>query len=133
MTFCPHTSCSLAITDDSCLTIGTIDEIQMLHIRTVPLLESPRRIAYQEATESFGVLTSRIDIQGTNGPEPLRGSASVMASNTSVSTSKVGIRSLEMRCLSSTNVMFTNVYISRWSFPVFKFQNSSILKSCCGG
>ena len=127
MTFCPHTSCSLAITDDSCLTIGTIDEIQMLHIRTVPLLESPRRIAYQEATESFGVLTSRIDIQGTNGPEPLRGSASVMASNTSVSTSKGGIRSLEIRFLSSTNAMFTNVYISRWSFPVSKFQNSSIL------
>lgn len=64
----------------------------MLHIRTVPLLETPRRIAYQEGTESFGVLTARIDIQGTNGPEPLRGSASVIASNTSVSTSKVSER-----------------------------------------
>ena len=128
MTFCPHTSCSLAITDDSCLTIGTIDEIQMLHIRTVPLLESPRRIAYQEATESFGVLTSRIDIQGTNGPEPLRGSASVMASNTSVSTSKVGIQLLEIRCLSSTIVIFENDRNCVWClFPLSKFQNSAIL------
>ena len=100
----------------------------MLHIRTVPLLESPRRIAYQEATESFGVLTSRIDIQGTNGPEPLRGSASVMASNTSVSTSKVGIQLLEIRCLSSTIVIFENNRNCVWClFPLSKFQNSAIL------
>lgn len=80
---------SLALTDDSSLTIGTIDEIQKLHIRTVPLMESPRRIAYQEATESFGVITTRIDIQRTNGPEPMRDSASVSASNKSSSSSKV--------------------------------------------
>jgi len=39
--------CSLALANDSTLLIGTIDEIQKLHIRTVPLNESPRRIAYQ--------------------------------------------------------------------------------------
>lgn len=33
------------------MTIGTIDEIQKLHIRTVPLQESPRKIAYQEQTQ----------------------------------------------------------------------------------
>ena len=33
---------SLALANDSTLTIGTIDEIQKLHIRTVPLGESPR-------------------------------------------------------------------------------------------
>lgn len=33
---------SLAIADKNTLTIGTIDEIQKLHIRTVPLGESPR-------------------------------------------------------------------------------------------
>lgn len=36
------------------MTIGTIDEIQKLHIRTVPLGETPRRIAYQEATQVGG-------------------------------------------------------------------------------
>jgi len=38
---------SLALANNSTLLIGTIDEIQKLHIRTVPLHESPRRIAYQ--------------------------------------------------------------------------------------
>lgn len=35
-------STSLALANNSTLTIGTIDEIQKLHIRTVPLYESPR-------------------------------------------------------------------------------------------
>jgi len=42
---------SLALATDSCLTIGTIDEIQKLHIRPVPLGETPRRIAYQEMSQ----------------------------------------------------------------------------------
>lgn len=45
---------SLALATDSTVTIGTIDEIQKLHIRTVPLGESPRRIAYQETTQASG-------------------------------------------------------------------------------
>lgn len=35
---------SLALANNSTLTIGTIDEIQKLHIRTVPLYESPRSV-----------------------------------------------------------------------------------------
>jgi DNA damage-binding protein 1 len=42
---------SLALATESSLTIGTIDEIQKLHIRTVPLGETPRRIAYQEPSQ----------------------------------------------------------------------------------
>jgi DNA damage-binding protein 1 len=42
---------SLVLATDSAVTIGTIDEMQKLHIRTVPLGESPRRIAYQESTQ----------------------------------------------------------------------------------
>ena len=68
----------------------------MLHIRTVPLQETPRRIAYQESTESFGVITMRIDVQRTNGPEPVRPSASVMASNSSAGVSKVSVGGLQL-------------------------------------
>jgi len=67
---------SLALASDSQLLIGQIDEIQKLHIRTVPLGESPRRIAYQESTQTFGVLTMRHDIQGEDGLVPIRNSAS---------------------------------------------------------
>ena len=46
---------SLAVASDTALTIGTIDDIQKLHIRTVPLGQQPRRIAHQPATRTFAV------------------------------------------------------------------------------
>lgn len=49
---------SLALAKEGAMTIGSIDEIQNLHIRTVPLGEQPRRLAHQEASRSFIVLTS---------------------------------------------------------------------------
>lgn len=49
---------SLALAKEGAMTIGSIDEIQKLHIRTVPLAEQPRRLAHQEASRSFAVLTS---------------------------------------------------------------------------
>jgi len=78
---------SLALASDSSVTIGTIDEIQKLHIRTIPLGETPRRIAYQEETETFGVITMRHDIQGKDGLTPSRQSASTLAQSTTVSSS----------------------------------------------
>ncbi|XP_019874533.2 DNA damage-binding protein 1 [Aethina tumida] len=78
---------SLALATDNSVTIGTIDEIQKLHIRTVPLQESPKRIAYQEASQTFGVITSRIDIQDSTGLNPARQSASTMTQSVTVSSS----------------------------------------------
>lgn len=77
---------SLAISNDSTLTIGTIDEIQKLHIRTIPLGESPRRIAYQESSQTFGVISMRTDIQDGPNTTPTRASASTHASSTSSSS-----------------------------------------------
>ncbi|XP_026675017.1 DNA damage-binding protein 1 isoform X2 [Ceratina calcarata] len=77
---------SLALATDSTVTIGTIDEIQKLHIRTVPLGESPRRIAYQESSQTFGVITMRIDIQDTSGVSIVRHSASTQAASSSSSS-----------------------------------------------
>lgn len=42
---------SLAMATDTAIIIGTIDEMQKLHIRTIPLGEAPRRIAHQEASK----------------------------------------------------------------------------------
>ncbi|KAG8190009.1 hypothetical protein JTE90_000108 [Oedothorax gibbosus] len=78
---------SLALSNDNSLLIGTIDEIQKLHIRTVPLGESPRRIAYQEETQTFGVITSRVDFHDSSGLTPTRRSASTQAQNITSSTS----------------------------------------------
>lgn len=78
---------SLALANDSTLTIGTIDEIQKLHIRTIPLMESPRRIAYQESSQTFGVISMRMDMQDSNGTTPSRPSASTHAAMTTSSYS----------------------------------------------
>ncbi|CAH2326209.1 DNA damage-binding 1 [Pelobates cultripes] len=81
---------SLALANNSTLTIGTIDEIQKLHIRTVPLFESPRKICYQEVSQCFGVLSSRTEVQdASGGSSPLRPSASTQALSSSVSCSKL--------------------------------------------
>ena len=47
----------LAISTEDELTIGTVDDIQKLHIRTIPLQEQPRRICHQPETRVFAVLT----------------------------------------------------------------------------
>uniref|UniRef100_A0A3Q2ZXQ1 DNA damage-binding protein 1 n=1 Tax=Kryptolebias marmoratus TaxID=37003 RepID=A0A3Q2ZXQ1_KRYMA len=81
---------SLALANNSTLTIGTIDEIQKLHIRTVPLYESPRRICYQEVSQCFGVLSNRVEIQDVSGTtSAVRPSASTQALSSSVSSSKL--------------------------------------------
>ncbi|XP_078488392.1 DNA damage-binding protein 1 [Ciona intestinalis] len=73
---------SLALANDNTLLIGTIDEIQKLHIRTVPLYESPRRIAYQEESQCFGLVTLRTDSVDATGDKMkiTRPSASTQAS-----------------------------------------------------
>lgn len=77
---------SLALATKTSVILGTIDEIQKLHIRTVPLGESPRRIAYQESSQSFGVITCRTDIQDATGLIPSRPSASTQTQNVTTSS-----------------------------------------------
>lgn len=59
---------ALALASEEELTIGGIDDIQKLHIRTIPLGGQPRRIAHQADTKTFAVvvehLWSKVD-QGT--------------------------------------------------------------------
>ncbi|PSS29021.1 DNA damage-binding protein [Actinidia chinensis var. chinensis] len=45
----------LAIAKEGELTIGTIDDIQKLHIRSIPLGEHARRICHQEQTRTFAI------------------------------------------------------------------------------
>lgn len=77
---------SLALATKNSVILGTIDEIQKLHIRTVTLGESPRRIAYQEASSTFGVITVRTDVQTSSGLIPMRSSSSTQTSNITTSS-----------------------------------------------
>jgi len=46
---------SLAIAKEGELSIGTIDDIQKLHIRSIPLGEHARRICHQEQSRTFAI------------------------------------------------------------------------------
>ncbi|KAL5220246.1 hypothetical protein ABZP36_024959 [Zizania latifolia] len=46
---------SLAIADECGLSVQTIDDIQKLHIRTIPLNEQARRICYQEQSQTLAL------------------------------------------------------------------------------
>jgi DNA damage-binding protein 1 len=52
---------SLALATETGLAVGAVDDIQKLHVRTVPLHEQPRRIAHQSSTGTFAVLTQSSD------------------------------------------------------------------------
>lgn len=73
---------SLALLSSGTLRIGTIDSIQKLHIRTVPLNETARRITYQADTQTFGIITFRMDLMSPDGTlKPITPSASTQCSN----------------------------------------------------
>lgn len=58
---------SLAIASEEFLSIGTIDEIQKLHIRTIALNETPRRISHQPSTNNFLIITVKTNQSEENG------------------------------------------------------------------
>lgn len=49
---------SLALAKEGSLTIGSIDEVQKLHIRSVPLGCQPRRLCHSEIARAFLLSTS---------------------------------------------------------------------------
>lgn len=53
---------SLAIAKGGGLALGSVDEIQKLHVRTVALGEQPRRIAHQDASRTFAVTCTQANI-----------------------------------------------------------------------
>ncbi|KAF3778191.1 DNA damage-binding protein 1 [Nymphaea thermarum] len=60
---------SLAIAKEGELTIGTIDDIQKLHIRSIPLGEHARRICHQEQSRTFAFCSARHYHSGMDEPE----------------------------------------------------------------
>ncbi|CAD5226395.1 unnamed protein product [Bursaphelenchus xylophilus] len=72
---------SLVLSDGERMFIGVIDDIQKLHIRSVPLGESVSRIAYQSETNSIAILTQRTERILPNGDRQVRNSAPMMCAN----------------------------------------------------
>ncbi|KAI3800731.1 hypothetical protein L1987_28825 [Smallanthus sonchifolius] len=70
---CPFNSAafpdSLAIAKEGELTIGTIDDIQKLHIRSIPLGEHARRICHQEKSRTFAICSLKYNQSSTEDSE----------------------------------------------------------------
>ncbi|KAM5587538.1 hypothetical protein ABKV19_006127 [Rosa sericea] len=70
---CPFNSAafpdSLAIAKEGELTIGTIDDIQKLHIRSIPLGEHARRICHQEQSRTFAICSVKNNQTGAEDSE----------------------------------------------------------------
>jgi DNA damage-binding protein 1 len=60
---------ALAFATKEALRIGTVDEIQKLHIRTIPLGEMARRVAHHKPSRTFVVSTARYETHETTGEE----------------------------------------------------------------
>eukprot|EP01127_Copromyxa_protea_P023249 TRINITY_DN865_c0_g2_i1.p1 TRINITY_DN865_c0_g2~~TRINITY_DN865_c0_g2_i1.p1 ORF type:complete len:1099 (-),score=249.89 TRINITY_DN865_c0_g2_i1:13-2826(-) len=58
---CPSFPESLALSTGNSLTIGSIDDIQKLHVQTIPLGEMPKRIQHNPQLKSYVVTTSKIE------------------------------------------------------------------------
>ncbi|XP_030845179.1 DNA damage-binding protein 1 [Strongylocentrotus purpuratus] len=81
---------SLALCNDTTLMIGSIDEIQKLHIRTVPLGETPLRITYQEPSQTFGIISTRTDVVDSSGTTASMGQTRQSASTSALNITKSG-------------------------------------------
>ncbi|CAL8070914.1 unnamed protein product [Calicophoron daubneyi] len=68
----------IALVTPTALVIGSVDEIQKLHVRTLPLEETPKRLTLQPETCSLGVVTYRQEVfQEGVGFKPVRSSISL--------------------------------------------------------
>lgn len=43
------------------MVFGTVDEIQKIHVRSIPMGESVLRISYQKSTGTYGVCSTRVE------------------------------------------------------------------------
>lgn len=60
---------ALALVTEGALKVGTVEAIEKLHIKKIPLGESARRIAHQEESRTFGVLTVKNVYNENTGEE----------------------------------------------------------------
>lgn len=85
---------SLAIATENGLHLGEVDEIQKLHITSIPLGEQPRRIAHMEMAKCFGVITETPAIDDV-GDEVLEGYVRIIDDSRYDTLSKYKLKLME--------------------------------------
>lgn len=59
--------CRICMVTPRGVVIGSVDSLQKLHVRKIPLYETPRRIILQEETYSIGLITLHTESVLDNG------------------------------------------------------------------
>nr|VZI48110.1 unnamed protein product [Spirometra erinaceieuropaei] len=92
------------------LILGSVDEIQKLHVRSIPLEETPRRLALQSETGSLGVICNRQEVfQEGVGFKAVRSSASL---STKVPKTHSSVPKTVPSCVSTTMPKFRDIEVS---------------------
>ncbi|CAI2738245.1 unnamed protein product, partial [Dicrocoelium dendriticum] len=110
-----YSECIALVTPNS-LVIGSVDEIQKLHVRSLPLGETPKRLALQHDTGSLGLITYRQEFfQEGVGFKPIRSSISLspkVPKSTSrlpkTATSSVSVTERKFRELEVSSLLIFN-------------------------
>eukprot|EP00743_Colponemidia_sp_Colp-15_P005247 GILK01005646.1.p1 GENE.GILK01005646.1~~GILK01005646.1.p1 ORF type:complete len:1143 (+),score=205.41 GILK01005646.1:93-3431(+) len=87
----------LALATENSLTMGSIDEIQKLHIRTIPLGEQPRRIVHHEQARVFALLTVVYALDA-NGDEVEKCAVRLLDDQTFETTTSIDLDVFENGC-----------------------------------
>lgn len=60
---------SLVVVSDDILRIGSIDDFQRIHVKTIPLGETPRRVEYHPPSRCYGVCSVKLETDRGSGIE----------------------------------------------------------------
>lgn len=88
---------SIAIAKEESLIIGTTDEIQKLHIRTVPMHEHLRRIAHQPSSRSLAVACTHTTF-AANSDNPARDALRLLDEQTFETLARFELEENELVC-----------------------------------
>lgn len=120
---------AVALTTKDGLLIGQMEEIQKLHITKIPTRDTPRRITYQEASRSFGLVTERISSSEEYTQSTTTGGFEILDDQSFKTLDRVYFKQFE-RPLAATSMTFENdsneYYVVGTGRDTDEFENNSI-------
>ncbi|KAG1174443.1 hypothetical protein G6F70_004910 [Rhizopus microsporus] len=119
---------AIALITKEGLVIGRMEEIQKLHVTKISTIDTPRRIAYQESSKSFGIITERIS-SAEYDASTVTGGFEVLDDQSLTVLDRVYFKQFE-RPLSLTTVVFENdpneYYVVATGKDVDVFEHQSV-------
>ncbi|CAI2350768.1 unnamed protein product [Caenorhabditis sp. 36 PRJEB53466] len=122
----------LVISDGQSMVFGTVDDIQKIHVRSIPMGECVLRIAYQKSTGTYGVCSSR--------NEPLRKTERQFASKSALAFSSSRPKVAGTRADVGDNTLKTTIssfmILDQNTFQVLhshEFGSYELAMSCISG